>query len=109
MLEKIDTLEQFEEILEKEEPFFLLKHSLSCPISSAAFQEYQKYADLNPNVPTYYLAVQDSRTLSNEIAEKFEIKHESPQAILFSKGVPLWNSSHWDITNESLADAIGDI
>lgn len=106
MLEKIDTLEQFEEILKDQKTFYFLKHSLTCPISHAAYQEYQKYAEANQSVPTYYLAVQDSRPLSNEIAEKFQIKHESPQAILFSNGEARWNASHWKITNRSLAGAI---
>ena len=44
MLNKIDTFEQFEELLKKEDKFFLLKHSLTCPISHAAYQEYEKYA-----------------------------------------------------------------
>jgi bacillithiol system protein YtxJ len=108
MLEKVESLEQFAELLEKEEKFFLLKHSLTCPISHAAYQEYQKFADENQNVPTYYLAVQDSRPLSNEISEKFQIKHESPQAILFTDGKVLWNASHWKITNRSLASASGE-
>ena len=105
MLEKVDTLEQFAELLSKEKKFFLLKHSLTCPISHAAFQEYQKFADENKNVPTYFLAVQDSRPLSNEISEKFQIKHESPQVLLFSEGEVLWNASHWKITNRSLSTA----
>ena len=108
MLEKIDTAVQFDELMEKEQKFFLLKHSLTCPISHAAYQEYQKFADENQNVPTYFLAVQDSRPLSNEISEKFQIKHESPQAILFSDGKPIWNASHWKITNRALASASGD-
>jgi bacillithiol system protein YtxJ len=108
MLEKIDTVEQFDELLKKEETFFLLKHSLTCPVSHAAYQEYQKYASEHQDVPTYFLAVQESRPLSNEIAEKFEIKHESPQAILFSNGEPQWNASHWKITNRSLVGAFGE-
>jgi bacillithiol system protein YtxJ len=105
MLTKIDTVEQFDEILGKEKKFLLLKHSLTCPISHAAYQEYQKFAEANQNVPAYFLAVQDSRPLSNEIADKFQIKHESPQAILFDNGQAQWNASHWKITSRSLETA----
>ncbi|MFP7299473.1 bacillithiol system redox-active protein YtxJ [Neobacillus niacini] len=108
MLKKIDTLEQFEELLKKEDKFFILKHSLTCPISHAAFQEYEKYAESNQGVPAYYLAVQEARPLSNEIAEKFEIKHESPQALLIESGSAVWNASHWKITNRALTTAISE-
>lgn len=106
MLKKLETLEQFAEVLKNEHKFFLLKHSLTCPISQAAFQEYQKFADGQNEIPAFYLAVQDSRPLSNEIAGKFEIKHESPQAILFSNNAAVWSASHWKITQSSLNDAV---
>jgi bacillithiol system protein YtxJ len=108
MLKKIDSSSQLEDLLKKEDKFFLLKHSLTCPISHAAYQEYEKYATENENVPAYYLAVQEARPLSNEIAEKFEIKHESPQAILIKNGEATWNASHWKITNRSLTNAISE-
>ncbi|NEX78614.1 bacillithiol system redox-active protein YtxJ [Bacillus thermocopriae] len=106
MIKKIDTIEQFEEVLTKEETFYLLKHSLTCPISQEAYNEYEKFSKENPSIPAYYLAVQEARPLSNEIAEKFAIKHESPQAILFSTGKAEWNASHWKITKKSLEQAI---
>jgi bacillithiol system protein YtxJ len=108
MLEKIDTHEQFETLLQTQEKFFLLKHSLTCPISHAAYQEYEKYAQENHNLPTYFLAVQEARPLSNAIAEKFQIKHESPQAFLFSQGKAVWNASHWKITKRSLGTAVNE-
>ncbi|MFZ7944924.1 MULTISPECIES: bacillithiol system redox-active protein YtxJ [Bacillaceae] len=107
MLEKIESVEQFDQLIANESKFYLLKHSLTCPISHAAYQEYEKFSNENHGVPTFYIAVQDSRPLSNEIAERFQIKHESPQAILFANGEPLWNASHWKITNRSLASASG--
>jgi|SRR4051794_1939643 bacillithiol system protein YtxJ len=108
MLGKIESVEQFDELLKNESKFYLLKHSLTCPISHAAYKEYEKYTNETQDVPTYYLAVQDSRPLSNEIAERFQIKHESPQAILFADGEAVWNASHWKITNRSLASASGE-
>ncbi len=107
MLEKIESIEHLDELLKNEGKFYLLKHSLTCPISHAAYKEYEKYANETQEVPTKYLTVQDSRALSNEIAERFQIKHESPQAILFSNGEAVWNASHWKITNRSLASASG--
>jgi bacillithiol system protein YtxJ len=108
MLEKIETSQQFEELMKKESKFYFLKHSLTCPISQAAYKEYEKFTSENPEVPAYYLAVQEARPLSNEIAEKFQIKHESPQAFLFADGQPVWNASHWKITNRALQNAINE-
>ncbi|WHY76484.1 bacillithiol system redox-active protein YtxJ [Neobacillus sp. WH10] len=105
MLEKIESIEQFDQIITNDSKFYLLKHSLTCPISHAAYKEYEKFSNKYQDVPTYYLAVQNSRPLSNEIAERFQIKHESPQAILFANGEALWSASHWKITNQSLVSA----
>ncbi|WP_040207606.1 bacillithiol system redox-active protein YtxJ [Neobacillus jeddahensis] len=105
MVEKIESIEQFDHLIKNEDSFYLLKHSLTCPISHAAYKEYEKFSSENQVIPTYYLAVQDSRPLSTEIAERFQIKHESPQALLFHNGKPMWNASHWKITNRSLVSA----
>jgi bacillithiol system protein YtxJ len=105
MLQKIVTAQQFDEVLQKENKFFLLKHSLTCPISQAAYNQYQEFSEGQSEVPTYFLAVQEARPLSNEIADQFKIKHESPQAILFSNKNAVWNTSHWQITKDSLTAA----
>jgi bacillithiol system protein YtxJ len=101
-LRKIETIDEFNQLLEGKERFFFLKHSLTCPISGNAFEEYQKFADEMEEADAYYLAVQESRELSNHIAETFGIKHESPQAILFKEGKPVWHDTHWNITIKAL-------
>lgn len=105
MLQKIATVEQFDEVLQKENKFFLLKHSLTCPISAAAYNQYHAFSEGQTEVPAYYLAVQEARPLSNEISVRFHIQHESPQAILFSNKNAVWNTSHWNITKDSLTSA----
>ncbi|WP_181444615.1 bacillithiol system redox-active protein YtxJ [Bacillus sp. 03113] len=105
-MKKIETIEQFEEIVEKNSPVFILKHSLTCPISQAAYDEYEKFSLENETIATYFIAIQEARPLSNYIAEKYHIKHESPQAILFSDEQPVWNDSHRQITDVSLTKAL---
>ncbi|MFD6207018.1 MULTISPECIES: bacillithiol system redox-active protein YtxJ [unclassified Peribacillus] len=102
---KIETEEQFNELL-KEDTFLLFKHSVTCPVSAEAYEQYEKYILGNEQLKTAYLAVQEARPLSNYVAEAFDIKHQSPQAILFKSGKPVWNESHWRITNDSLSKAI---
>ena len=102
-LTKIENEEQFNDLLQKD-TFLLFKHSLTCPVSAEAFEEYQKFIAEHPELATAYLAVQEARPLSNYVAETFEIKHQSPQAIFFKNGEPVWNESHWRIKTDSLTE-----
>lgn len=100
-VEKITSYEEFTNILESKERFMFLKNSTTCPISAEAMRVFTLAADELHTV-WYYLNVQESRELSNEIADKFAIKHESPQAFLFEKGNVKWHDSHWNVTLETL-------
>lgn len=103
---KIESTEEFQQALKEDGHFFLLKHSLTCPISQAAYEEYEDHEKNHGGTKHYYLAVQDARPLSNYIADTFHIKHESPQAILFKNEDVAWHASHWKITTKSLANAL---
>ncbi|UTR11418.1 bacillithiol system redox-active protein YtxJ [Evansella sp. LMS18] len=104
-LTKIEEEQQFEEVLKEQETLILLKNSTTCPISHEAFKETENFAGENDSVPVYYLNVQELRDLSNEVAEKYNVKHESPQALLFSDGKVSWHASHWKVTKKELAKA----
>lgn len=106
MKDRVSSIEQFEQIVSDHNEFLLIKHSLTCPVSGAAFEEYEKFVLENEDVKTYYLYVQDDRPLSNYIVDKYSIKHESPQALLFKNGEVVWNASHWKITTKSLVENI---
>lgn len=45
------------------------------------------------------------RDLSDYIAKKTNVKHESPQAFYFVNGEMVWNRDHGDINVSSLAQA----
>ncbi|WP_226583811.1 bacillithiol system redox-active protein YtxJ [Halobacillus litoralis] len=97
----IDHKDTWEEIMERNESFFLLKHSLTCPISAAANNQFERFVD-QTDVPCYVLYVQKSRELSNYIAETYQVRHESPQALYFKNGQVVWHDSHNAITSERL-------
>jgi bacillithiol system protein YtxJ len=74
-------------------PVILFKHSSTCPISSAAYQEMSQVgADVS------LVVVQRARDVSKEIESRTGIEHESPQAIVLRNGKAVWSASHYDIT-----------
>jgi bacillithiol system protein YtxJ len=106
LMKELNTVDQFEQVAENGDTFMLLKHSATCPISLSAYAEYEKFYQDHPNFKSFYLTVQDARPLSNYIAEKYHIKHESPQAILFVNKDVAWHASHRQITNSTLRKVI---
>lgn len=97
----ISSEEEFKNAAEKENTLVFLKHSTTCPISQAAFQEFDAFASEHSEVPSYYLQVQDSRPLSNYIAETYGVKHESPQVFVITNGEVKWHASHSQITKNA--------
>lgn len=105
LMNKISTVQKFQEYLNH--PVFLLfKHSITCPISAAAFEEYSKFSNSHPDVTTAYLAVQEARDLSQYVKDFSHVRHESPQAIIFKNKEAVWSASHGRITSRSLEEAI---
>ncbi|MGD7044266.1 bacillithiol system redox-active protein YtxJ [Jeotgalibacillus proteolyticus] len=104
-MNKIDSIDEFNELLSTKQSFFLLKHSLTCPISASAYEEYKKF-DAHKQADTYYLAVQESKELSAYIADQFGVKHESPQALYFKDKKPVWSASHFKIKEKALKDQL---
>ncbi|TAE23899.1 MAG: bacillithiol system redox-active protein YtxJ [Candidatus Kapaibacterium sp.] len=79
------------------------KHSATCDLSAAAWEEFLDFLRENTApVTVYYCVVQDARPISNEIESRLGIRHESPQAIFLRNGMPYWNASHRRITTTAL-------
>jgi bacillithiol system protein YtxJ len=109
-LTELIELEDLERLLDRSEdrPQLLFKHSLTCPISDAAHRAFQEYLGAAPDERVEYawLAVQKARPVSGAVAERVGIRHESPQALLIHEGKAVWHASHWDITAQSLSQAV---
>ena len=83
----------------------LFKHSPVCPISTAARAAFEMFRAAHPDAVTAFVNVIAERPVARGLAELCGVRHESPQAILFEAGVPVWHASHDAITAEALAAA----
>jgi bacillithiol system protein YtxJ len=85
----------------REKAVLIFKHSNACPISANAYEEMTRIpAQVN------IVTVQVSRELSNEIEKRTGIDHHTPQAILIKDGRPVWSATHWNITADSVKQAL---
>lgn len=87
----------------KDRPIVIFKHSLTCPISSAAYARMEEF-----DGEVALVEVQRARPLSTEIERRLGVAHESPQVIVLSHGQVVWNASHFQITAEAVAVAVGE-
>lgn len=96
---EINSIEKLETIFaaSKEKPVLIFKHSTSCPISAHVYEEMQNVeGDVN------LIVVQTARAVSNEVAARTGIRHETPQAIVIENGKPLFHAAHYDVTAEEV-------
>jgi bacillithiol system protein YtxJ len=93
------------------EPVLVFKHSTECSISGGAYRRTAEWLrELGEAAPAVFLVkVIEHRTISEFIAKQSGVKHESPQAILLHRGRAVWNTSHEDITAESLSAALESV
>jgi bacillithiol system protein YtxJ len=96
-----------EALIAGERPVWLFKHSTTCSISSAAFDEVQSYLAEHPAEEAAVVVVQTQRPLSNWIAARLKHTHQSPQIFLVRGGKVLWSASHWSITAAAMDAARG--
>jgi bacillithiol system protein YtxJ len=55
------------------------------------------------------VTVQTEREISNAIAHRLGIRHETPQALLVRGGRVEWSASHFRVNAEELANAIARV
>ncbi|GAB3232084.1 bacillithiol system redox-active protein YtxJ [Hymenobacter seoulensis] len=92
-----------------EQPVLIFKHSTTCSISAAAKSKIERQWDdaSLSGTKVYYLDLLRFRPISNEIAEKFGIRHESPQLLLIQNGECNYDASHMSIRLNEIKEVIG--
>jgi bacillithiol system protein YtxJ len=97
----LDDEAEFDEVLNA--PLAVLyKYSSRCWISARASGQVQRFAEEYPQVPIYSVDVIFQQELSNRIAEKLRIAHQSPQLIILRDGAATWHGSHFSVSHRSL-------
>src|SRR5439155_25396064 len=111
MIIELRKKQDLEELLMRshKEPVLLFKHSTQCSRRAAGFEELEAFEQRNSQVPCGLVLVIEDRGISDDIEARFDIRHESPQAILVVNDVPVWHASHWKITETALESALNSV
>lgn len=100
--------DQLEEIKKASGFNVIFKHNTTCPISKRVRSEFEQEADSIPNLKAvYFLDLLAHRNISDAIAEKFDVEHQSPQLLLIKDGDCLYNEALFSISADATARAIG--
>ncbi len=86
-----------------QKPQVIFKHSTRCSISGVALQRLQREAQ-PAGMDFYLLDLIAYRSLSNKIAEQFDVHHESPQVLVIKNGTCVYHESHFGISMDEIAD-----
>ena len=94
MLEQLDEIDK--ESLKR--PIAIFKHSTRCGTSRMALRQFEKqYAIEDEKIKLYFLDLIAFREVSNEIAIRFQVMHQSPQLIVVKNSNTIHHSSHYSI------------
>lgn len=99
--------EQLKQIISKSQikPQVIFKHSTRCSISSVALQRLQRVSQPS-NIDFYFLDLLAFRSLSNQIAQVFEVPHESPQVLVIKDGTCVYEESHMGISMNEIIEHV---
>jgi len=87
-------------------PAVIFKHSTRCSVSRFALKQFENEFDLDDKVDAYFLDLLEHRDISNEIASRFGVYHQSPQLLLIKEGKSVYDVSHSDIDAGELKEKL---
>jgi len=89
-------------------PVVVFKHSRTCGTSAHALDELLAYLDDGERLDVRFavITVQTHRQLSDELAARLGIRHQTPQVLLIKDGAVCWHASHFRVTAEAITAAV---
>lgn len=87
-------------------PQLIFKHSTTCGTSAHVFHDLRRSeAELAAAMDLHYLDLLAFRPVSNAVAAQLGVVHQSPQAIVVSKGKVVAAASHFSVRAGALVQA----
>ncbi len=86
-----------------EKPQVIFKHSTRCGISSVAKGRLEKWQP-SEQFDFYYLDLIRYKQLSNEVADEFDVYHESPQVLVIKNEKCVYDESHLGISLKEILE-----
>ncbi len=107
-MKDLDTLRCLDALLAPSpDPVVIYKHSTQCGMCDSALSEVRAFEGKHPAAAAiYYLDLWAHREVSDAVARKLGVRHESPQAILLKDGKVLAVLNHRAIRAEALEKAV---
>ncbi|MFV0564505.1 MAG: bacillithiol system redox-active protein YtxJ [Flavobacteriaceae bacterium] len=98
----LENLSQLSAIAEasKSKTQLIFKHSTRCGISRMVKKQFENDYNITANqADLYYLDLLNHRDISNEIAARFSVHHESPQLLVIKNEKVSAHASHGSIND----------
>lgn len=109
---EIDNSSDLDQLIQEsyKKPVIIFKHSTACGISqSVKLQLEEDHGEYLDGFQIYFLDLLENREMSDKIADRFNVIHQSPQVILLINGKVVYHASHHAIKAEVLAEEAGKL
>lgn len=102
-LTSLDQLDQIDQE-SKNGPVAIFKHSTRCSISAASLNRMERNWDgtKSGDLKMYFLDLIQYREVSNAIAQRYQVEHQSPQILLIADEKCQYHTSHFSISFDEL-------
>lgn len=99
----IDSIEELDTLFERSfaEPVVVFKHSNSCGTSAYVFEILSEVTG-----EIHLVTVQERRDISNAIADRTGVRHQTPQVFVIVNGEIEYSASHYNISPEAIGKVI---
>lgn len=104
VLTEVSQLEEIDDF-SNEKTQLIFKHSTRCIISKMALQNFERSFN-SDNVDCYLLDLIKFREISNHIASRYQITHESPQVLVINNAKVIYHESHEGINAQEVENIL---